>query len=99
MVGVYGSLLKWAADARGTQVPGAAAAGYQALAELVDLPLRQIRDFANELGASLRPVFEAIRTGNPSGPPIRMNFTLQLSIDRVANERYKTALAELGRSS
>ncbi len=98
VVEVYASLLAWAADARGALVPSKAEPIYWIISEIVDLPIHQIRDFATDLDVKLRPAIEAIRGGNAPEEPVRMDFTLKISIGSGVMERYQTTLEEFRQS-
>jgi TIR domain len=80
LVDVYASMLDWAADCRGSLVPDEAKRAYQALSEMMTEPLQQIRDFVAELDMTLRPLVEAIRSGNAPTEPTTIALTLTLSI-------------------
>lgn len=96
VVDIYASLLRWTADSRGALAPTEVEEAYMALSELVDAPLRQIRDWVGELDSSIRPVVDAIRSGNPPAEQVRLVLTLTLSIPDDVTERLEKAISGLG---
>lgn len=98
VVDVYGAMLHWASETRGALAPEEAEPVYLALSDFVRTPLRQIRDFVEEMDNGVRPAIEALRAGDKPEEPVRLTFTLTLTIDEEATSRFEAELTALSAS-
>jgi hypothetical protein len=95
LVEIYESMLDFAERARGATVPKEFESVYWALAGYVNQPLRQVEDFVNQFGEELRDVIGKLRTGATPEEPVRLEFTLTLSIDPEDKAAFDVAMADL----
>jgi len=93
VVGVYRSCLQWGEQIRGTAVPVQWQPLYSELADMVTLPMQQIREFTNSFLISVRESVEGVRAGKVTGRVL--DFTLKISIDPEVSYRFEQALEAL----
>jgi hypothetical protein len=95
LVDLYASLLTWATNTRGARVPSEAEPVYALAAAMADEPLHQIRGYVTELDTTARAGIVSARSGEPPETPVRMKFTLELSISPERAEKATAALEAL----
>jgi hypothetical protein len=95
VIDVYGFLLAWSADTRGALAPDEAQEAYLTLAEMVDTPLRQFREFVAGMDRDMRPVIAALRADDDHGP-VELLFQLTLTIDDEIVARFHGQMEQLG---
>lgn len=96
VVGVYRSCLEWGEQIRGTAVPVQWQPLYAALADMVTLPMLQIRGFSDDFFSTVKESVDNVRAGRSAGRTL--GFTLKISIDPAVTQRFESALEALKNS-
>jgi hypothetical protein len=96
VVGVYRSCLEWGEEIRGTAVPEQWQPLYAALADMVTLPMQQMRNFSDDFLSTVKESVECVRAGKTTGRVL--NFTLKISIDPTVSQRFERAIETLKNS-
>jgi hypothetical protein len=97
IAGVFESCLKWGETIRGTAVPLQWQPLYASLADMVTLPMQEIREFSNEFLSAVEESVRAVRAGNATRQVL--NFTLKITIDPAVTRRFEAALGALEKTS
>jgi len=86
VIQIYGSMLDWAAELRNSSVPGDYEDVVELIACMVDGPVRQIREFSQNVADQIArlPIMleEAEEKGATTDSPMTLTLTLSLSLDQ-----------------
>jgi len=93
MGNAFGDLVDWGLRTRGAEAPTPWRATYRALAQIVETPLRQISDFAEQFCSSTADAVARQRSGEDPGAGIEMILTVSIPDEDVA--AFSRALAEV----
>jgi hypothetical protein len=91
VVDVYSELLDWAAKLRGTHVPEDFRRLYDTVAEMVDQPTREIREWVDTVVEEIDRLPEIIRNDEP----VTLDLTLTITADAAVNARFEQELEDL----
>ncbi len=94
-VGTYVALMLWAQEIRDRPVPLEWVPVYDAIAEIADGPIRQIRRFAFDWETHANDYVRAVRAGRPEPPLV---ITLKLAMTPAARSNFLSAARDLQRS-
>jgi hypothetical protein len=86
IIGIYALLMRWAQSVRDAAVPADYVPMYDALAELADFQIRQIRAFSVEWGLGAKDMARSMRSGLPY-KPFRVSFKFDLGDAALAHVR------------
>jgi len=90
---VYGLMLAWAAEVRGTEVPPQAKPLYEALARCASRPLEEVRAFADRFVSDAEEAVSQLQAGRP--PAGDVVIALRLTIDPEALKEVELELDRL----
>jgi hypothetical protein len=96
ITGVYESCLEWGVNIRGTSVPIDWQPLYAALADMVTLPMQQIREFSDRFLSAVQESVDGVRAGKVTGR--LLDFTLRISIDPAVSQKFEEDLEALKRT-
>jgi hypothetical protein len=93
LIDIYEGFLDWAAELRGAGVPEAFEAVTVAASSLVDGPIRQVREFVDELIVE----FDRLPAQLREGVDVNLKMTLVLQVEDGAQARFDEELARLAK--
>lgn len=96
VIDVYGELLDWSSRVRGARVPDPFEHVFTTASRFVDLPIRQFREFVDEVVREADAIPAALRNDEPD-EPISLILTLTLSVDEAVEEEFAQEIDVLSR--
>jgi hypothetical protein len=90
LVEVYAAMLRWAQQVRGATVPESWQPVYVALADFVEQPLHQFREFSSKLTKGVEVIVGELRSGR--APTLKLELKLTISIDPMVRAKFDEAL-------
>lgn len=98
---IYGSMLDWAGGLRNTSVPGEYEEALELIARMVDGPIRQIRDFTQQVADQIARIPIALEEAEAAGAteesPMTLTLTLSLALDEGLGEELDAAFERIKR--
>ncbi len=93
VINIYGELLDWSSRVRGARVPDAFEHVFTTASRFMDLPIRQFREFVDEVVRETDAIPAALRNEEP----VSLTLTLTVSIDEAVQQEFNRELDELSR--
>ncbi len=100
ILGMYQNMLSWAGEIRGLRLDDEVRLAYELLAEFVDLPINQVRQWIAQLGLQIREAVEWLRSTSEDdgdGEVKVVDTELVVSVDPTLSARLEQALDDLQR--